>query len=309
MLRYIARRGLNALITLWVMITLTFALMHMVPGGPFTREKKLPESIIQNLNRHYHLDESIIMQYFRYLGDLFHGDLGPSMTKDRTINSMLSTSLPVSLQLGLQALIVALIGGLILGVIAALYHNKWPDNASSVLAVLGTAVPSFVLATLLIQFFAIKLGWFPIARWVSWKYTVLPTLALSFSPMAQITRMMRSNMLDVLNQDYIKTAKAKGLTRFKTIYRHTVRNAILPVITILGPIAATLLTGTFIIEKIFSIPGAGKLLVESISNRDYPLILGSVVVYGAFLVIILFITDVIYTMVDPRIKLAGKGEK
>jgi ABC-type dipeptide/oligopeptide/nickel transport system permease component len=291
-----------------VIITLTFILMHSVPGGPFTQEKKVPPAVLENLNKHYHLDEPVVMQYLRYLGDLLRGDLGPSMVSDsRDVNQMLADTLPVSVQLGLQALIVALAGGIVLGIFAALYHNKIPDYLASLVAILGAAIPSFVLAPLLIQIFAMDLKWLPVATWKTWKHTILPTFSLSLLPLAQITRLMRSNMLEVLSQDYIKTARAKGQTKLRVVLNHTIRNAILPVITILGPIAANLLTGSFIVEKIFSVPGAGKLLVQSISNRDYPLILGTTVIYAVALVVILFITDILYTLIDPRVKLPGKG--
>lgn len=294
------------MLTILVIVTLTFALMHAVPGGPFTSEKPVPAAILENLNRFYHLDEPVWKQYFRYVGSLVQGDLGPSYkSQSRDVNQMLKDAMPVTIQLGLQAFGVAVVGGLFLGITSALYHNKIPDRLASVVAVLGTAVPSFVIATLLIQFFAVDLKWFPVAMWSSMKHTVLPTLALSASPMAQITRLMRSNMLEVLNQDYIKTAKAKGLARLAVIVRHAIRNAILPVITILGPITAHLLTGSFVIEKIFSIPGSGKMLVDGINNRDYSLIMGTTVVYGIILIVILFIVDLLYSIIDPRIKLKG----
>ncbi|WP_166243801.1 ABC transporter permease [Paenibacillus turpanensis] len=306
MTSFIVKRGINALLTILVIITLTFMLMHLVPGGPFTGEKPVPPAVLENLNKYYHLDEPLWKQYLRYVGSLLQGDLGPSYkSQTRDVNQMLADTMPVSIQLGLQALIVAVIGGLFLGIIAALYHNKIPDRFATILAVVGTAVPSFVVATLMIKFLAVELKWFPIAQWKTWKHTVMPTIALAALPMAQVTRLMRSNMLEVLNQDYIKTAKAKGLARVTVIVRHTIRNAILPVVTILGPITANLLTGTFVIEKIFSIPGAGKMIVEGIGNRDYPVIMGTTVVYGVMLVIILFIVDLLYSLIDPRIKLKG----
>lgn len=310
MLRFVLKRGINALLTLWVIVTLTFTLMHLVPGGPFTSEKPVPPAVLENLNKYYHLDEPVVKQYARYLGSLLQGDLGPSYKSDtRDVNQMLADTLPVSVHLGIQALIIAVVGGLLLGILAALNHNKWPDYTASVVAVIGTSVPSFVLATVMIEVFAMKLGWLPIATWKTWKHTIMPSVALAFLPMAQVTRLMRSNMLEVLGQDYIKTAKSKGLTRFQITLRHTIRNAILPVVTILGPIAATLLTGTFVIEHIFAVPGAGKLFVMSIQNRDYPLILGTTVVYGIALVVILFIVDVLYSLIDPRITFSRKGAR
>lgn len=303
---FLIKRGAIALLTIFTIITLTFVLMHSVPGGPFTSEKPVPAAILENLNKFYHLDEPTWKQYFRYLGSLLQGDLGPSYkSQSRDVNQMLADTMPVTIQLGLQALVVAVIGGLFLGITSALYHNKVWDRFATVLAVIGTAVPSFVIATLLIQFLAVDLKWFPVAMWSSMKHTILPTIALSASPMAQITRLMRSNMLDVLGQDYIKTAKAKGLAQVRVTVYHAIRNAILPVITILGPITAHLLTGSFVIEKIFSIPGSGKMLVDGINNRDYSLIMGTTIIYGIFLVVILFIVDLLYSIIDPRIKLRG----
>ncbi|MFC0216238.1 ABC transporter permease [Paenibacillus chartarius] len=308
MLRFIIKRGILALVTIWIIVTITFIIMHAVPGGPFTQERPVPPAVLANLNRAYHLDEPLLMQYARYLGSLLQGDLGPSMVSaTRDVNQMLADTLPVSIQLGLQALIVALIFGLSFGMISAFFHNKLPDRIVSVVAVIGAAVPSFVMAPLLIQVFAMELKWFPVARWETMKHTVLPTVALSFLPLAQITRMMRSSMLEVLQQDYIKTAKSKGLAQARVIMKHTLRNSIMPVITLVGPIAAGLLTGTFAVEKIFSVPGAGKLFVQSIENRDYPLILGTTIIYGSALVVINLLTDILYTIVDPRVKLPGKG--
>jgi ABC-type dipeptide/oligopeptide/nickel transport system permease component len=303
---FLIKRGINAVLTILVIITLTFILMHSVPGGPFTQEKPVPPAILENLNKFYHLDEPVWKQYFRYVGSLLQGDLGPSYkSQSRDVNQMLKEAMPVTVQLGLQALVVAVIGGLFLGITSALYHNRIPDRVATVLAVFGTSVPSFVIATLLIQFLAVQLHWFPVATWASMKHTVLPTLALSASPLAQITRLMRSNMLEVLNQDYIKTAKAKGLPYVRVVVNHAIRNAILPVITILGPITAHLVTGSFVIEKIFSVPGSGKMLVDGINNRDYSLIMGTTVVYGIALVVILFVVDLLYSIIDPRIKLRG----
>lgn len=303
---FLIKRGVNAVLTILVIITLTFILMHSVPGGPFTQEKPVPAAILENLNKFYHLDEPVWKQYFRYVGSLLQGDLGPSYkSQSRDVNQMLKDAMPVTIQLGLQALVVAVVGGLFLGISSSLYHNRIPDRIATVLAVLGTSVPSFVIATLFIQVFAVKLGWFPPATWASWKHTVLPTIALSASPLAQITRLMRSNMLEVLNQDYIKTAKAKGLPYLRVVVNHAIRNAILPVITILGPITAHLVTGSFVIEKIFSVPGSGKMLVDGINNRDYSLIMGTTVVYGIALVVILFVVDLLYSIIDPRIKLRG----
>jgi ABC-type dipeptide/oligopeptide/nickel transport system permease component len=308
-LKYIIKRIGFALLVIWVVITLTFILMHAVPGNPFAKEGRMPPAVYQNLQRHYNLDQPYHIQYFLYLKSLAKFDLGPSMkSTTMTVNDIIKKGFPVSAHLGIQALIVAITFGLILGVIAALKHNKWQDYLSMVLSIIGISVPSFIMATLLINFVAVKWQLLPVATWKSWWHTILPTISLAMLPMAYIARLMRSSMLEVLNQDYIKTARAKGLARNAVILKHAIRNAILPVITILGVITTNMLTGSFIIEKIFGIPGMGEMFVKGISNRDYPVILGSTIFYSALLTILTLFIDIAYKFIDPRIKVSGGSE-
>jgi oligopeptide transport system permease protein len=306
LLKYTLQRLGWALITLWAVVTITFALMHAIPGNPFAKEGKMPPQVYENLQHYYHLDQPLLVQYGHYLVSLLQFNLGPSLKSDvMTVNDMITQGFPVSCYLGLQAVIVAVFFGVVLGTLAALWHNKWPDYASMILAIIGISVPSFILATVLINYLAVEWNLFPAAMWGTWQHTVLPSLSLAMMPMAFIARLMRSSMLEVLSQDYIKTAKAKGLTKGMIILRHAVRNAILPVVTVLGVITANTVTGSFIIEHIFGIPGMGEMFVKGIFDRDYPVILGSTVFYSAILIFLMFLVDIAYTWIDPRIKLTG----
>lgn len=307
-LKYTLKRLGLALVTLWIVITFTFILMHTIPGDPFSREGKMPEAIHQNLLKHYNLDKPLYQQYFIYLKNLAHFDLGPSTSSQfRTVNDYIKDNFPNSAQLGLLALIFSSLVGISLGIIAAIKRNKFADYFSMIVAIIGISVPSFILATILIEVFAVKLHWLPTSGWSSWDNRILPTLSLSMMTLAYIARMMRSSMLDVLGQDYIKTAKAKGLSPRKIIFRHAFRNAIMPVITVLGISAANLVVGSFIIEKIFRIPGLGKHFIQSVSNRDYSVILGTTIFYSIILIGMNFIVDLSYLFIDPRIKIKSKS--
>jgi oligopeptide transport system permease protein len=311
LLKYLSKRLLYMAISLFLIVTATFFLMRMAPGNPFTSEKQLPPEIQANLNAHYGLDQPWYVQYGEYLGKVAQWDFGPSFKyKSRTVNDLISDGFPVSLMLGVEAIFIALSIGVLLGVIAALKHNKWQDYGAMIIAVLGISVPSFIMATVLQYFLALKLGWFPIARWEGIEYSILPALALSSSPMAFIARLTRSSMLEVLSNDYIKTAKAKGLSYGVITIKHTIRNAILPVVSYIGPLSAGIITGSFVIEKIFGIPGLGSHFVLSIANRDYTVIMGVTVFYSIILLVSILLVDIAYGLVDPRIKLAGgkKGE-
>lgn len=309
MFKYILKRLGMAVVTLWAIITITFILMNAVPGDPIRSESKMPPAVYENLKEKYGLNKPYHEQYIIYLSKMVRGDFGISMkSKTQTVNQMINQGFPVSAYLGLQALIVALCFGPVLGVIASLNQNKWPDYLSMVIAILGISVPSFVLGTVLIQFIAAKSGGaIPVAGWTSFKHTILPTIALSMSPLAFIARLMRSSMLEVLNQDYIKTAKAKGLSRGVVVVKHAIRNAILPVISVLGTITTNLVVGSFVIEKLFGIPGLGMYFVSSITNRDYPIIMGTTVFYALVLIIMLLLVDIAYVLIDPRIKLMKEG--
>ncbi|MDA5108941.1 ABC transporter permease [Brevibacillus sp. LEMMJ03] len=308
MSRYLAKRVLMMLLTLWIIVTLTFSLMHAIPGDPFASESdQLPEQILANLRAKYHLDEPLPIQYLLYLKNLITLDLGPSIKSDtRGVNDMIADGFGASAMLGAQAVAIALVFGIVFGIVAALNRGRWLDYAAMALAVLGVAIPSFIMAPLLINFLAIKWPIFPVATWGTWKHTVLPSLALAFGPLAIITRYMRASMIEVMNQNYIRTAEAKGLPTLAIVVRHGIRNAILPVVTFLGPLIASLITGTFVVEKIFAIPGIGKYFVDGIFNRDYPVILGTTLFYSSILIVAIFLIDVAYTLIDPRIKLTGK---
>lgn len=307
MARYILKRLIAMIITLWFIITLTFFLMHSIPGSPFNEERATSEAVQENLEKFYQLDQPLIVQYGNYLKSVVTFDFGPSIKKSsQTVNEMLGRGFPISFELGIVTLVVAILSGITLGVIAALRHNGFIDYLAMTIAVLGISVPNFVLATMLIQQLAVNFPIFPVATWSSTMHMVLPTLALATGPMAIIARLTRSSMLEVLTQDYIRTAKAKGLSPVKIIFKHALRNALLPVVTILGSLAASILTGTFVIEKIFAIPGMGKYFVESINQRDYPVIMGTTVFYSSILIIMLFLVDIAYGILDPRIKLHKK---
>lgn len=309
MLSYIGKRFLAMLITLLVIITLTFTLMHAIPGSPFDKERTTNDTVTRNLEAHYNLDKPLIVQYFTYLKSLLSLDLGPSITHSSdTVNGMIARGFPVSFQLGIVSLLFAVVSGIILGVLAALKHNGVIDYLAMILAVIGISIPNFILATLFIKYIAVELELLPVATWGTWRHVILPALALSSGPLAIIARLTRSNMLEVLTQDYIRTAKAKGLSTFTIVVKHALRNALLPVITLLGTLVAGILTGSFVIEKIFAIPGMGKYFVNGINNRDYPVIMGTTLFYSIFLIIMMFLVDIAYGLIDPRIKLHRKGD-
>lgn len=308
MVKYLLKRLIMSLITLWAVITVTFFLMHSVPGNPFAKEGKMPAVVYENLQKKFGLDKPKSEQYLIYLKNIMKGDFGDSMkSRTETVNDMIKRGFPVSAHIGLQALLIAVVFGPALGALAALYQNKLPDYLSMVLAIMGISVPSFIMGTLFIQFIAKNVSWLPIAGWGTWQHTILPSVALSMMPLAYMARLMRSSMLEVLGQDYIKTARSKGITKAAVIIKHAVRNAILPVISILGTTISNLLVGSFVIEKIFGIPGLGSFFVRSISNRDYTLIMGTTIFYAIVLIALLFIVDIAYMIIDPRIKLTKEG--
>ncbi len=310
MIRFLLRKLLFVLVSLFVLATATFFLMKAIPGDPFMSEKMPSPEIRANLMAYYGLDKPIMVQYVNYIKQVITLDLGVSMKwQGRTVNGIVEGSFGNSLRLGLCAILFAVSAGVTLGTVAALRHRKFLDNLAMIIAVLGVSVPSFVMATLLQFVFAAKLHFFDVAGLNDPFDYVLPTLALSFAPIAFIARLTRSNMLEVMNSDYIKTAKSKGLTGFVITVRHALRNAILPVITYLGPLTTGVITGSVVIEKIFGIPGLGKHFVESVGNRDYTLIMGLTLFYGVILMSARFLTDVAYVFVDPRMKLTGGKEK
>ena len=306
MLKFILKRVVSTVLTLWVVITITFFLMRLMPGGPFDGEKKVPPAVKANLEKKFGLDKSIGQQYVIYLKNLTKGELGPSMRYEgRTVNDVIKASFPTSAKLGLFAVAVALVIGVYMGVVAALNQGKWQDSLCMFLAALGVTVPSFVLATMFIYFFSIKLGWFNALGLNEFKDFILPGIALGGGSMAFIARLGRSTLLDVIRQDYIRVAKAKGLSKKVVIYKHALRNSLIPIVTYVGPLLAGILTGSFVIEGLFGIPGMGKEFVSSINNRDYTTLLGVVIVDATLLIVANFVVDLLYAVIDPRIKIEG----
>ncbi|MBU5292907.1 ABC transporter permease [Anaerosalibacter bizertensis] len=304
MLKYTLKRALMAILTIWVVVTITFFLMNSIPGDPFTDQKKIPPEIMEKLEKKYGLDQPLVVQYGKYLKNILKGDLGDSMKyKNRSVNSIIEEGFPVSFKVGMLAIIFAAVVGITFGTIAGLNRAKFFDFLVIILAVIGVSVPSFVFAALFQYVFGVKLKWFPVARWGTPAHYVMPVLALGIGYVAYIARMMRTSMLDVLNQDYIRTARAKGLSSTQVTWRHTIRNAILPIVTILGVSIAGIVVGSFVIENIFAIPGIGKHFVQSITHQDYTLIMGTTVFYAVILVVMMFLIDIFYGIVDPRIRL------
>ena len=304
MLRYIVKRILLAVVTIWAVATLTFFLMNLVPGGPFLSEKAISPQAQAALEAKYGLDKPMSQRYVNYMTGALHGDFGDSLKqRGRTVMSIMSMKFPVSARVGGISVLVALILGIPLGSIAALKRGKAADSVISVIATCGIAVPSFVICTLLMYFFGVKLGLLPTMGLESAKHYVMPVIALSFYPTAYIMRLMRSSMLDVLGQDYMRTARAKGLAGGKILFKHALRNAILPVVTYVGPMLAYTITGSFVMEKIFVIPGLGGEFIKAINGRDYTLIMGTTIFLATLVIVMNVVVDIIYKLVDPRIKL------
>ena len=291
-------------VTLWIIVTITFFLMKAIPGDPFTDEKTVPKEVLASLNRYYGLDKPLFYQYGNYLKSVIQWKLGPSYKyKARTVNKIIKSSFPISATLGAEALLLSIALGISLGTFAALRQNQWQDFACMFVAIIGISIPSFIMATFLQYMLSMKLGLFPVARWGSLQQTILPAIALATLPTAFIARFTRSNVLEVLQQDYIKTAKSKGLSQLHVLINHVLRNALLPVVTYLGPLIANIFSGSFVIEKIFGIPGLGQWMVNSITNRDYTVIMGTTVFYAIILLVSVFLVDIAYGFMDPRIKI------
>ena len=301
MTRYVIKRVLLAILTVFLISAITFFVMHMVPGGPFNREKALDPATVAALEARYHLDKPLPEQFLLYMGNLLKGDFGVSLKNGRNITDIIKDSFPVSAKLGLMAISLALVCGIIFGSLAALMRNKWPDRLIVFFSTLFTAVPSFVLATLLLLVFAIKLEWFPVWSATEVHYT-LPVIALSAYPMAYTTRLAKTSMLDALSQDYIRTAKAKGVNRWKVIFKHALRNSLIPVITYAGPQIAYIITGSMVVETIFTVGGIGSKFVSAITNRDYTLNMATTIFLATLMVLANLICDLLYKVVDPRIQ-------
>ena len=304
MARYLTKRVLSAIFTIFLVATITFFIMFLVPGGPFLSEKAPNAATLAAMNAKYGLDKPVIVQYKNYMVKLVQGDLGVSVKKvGREITDVIAEKFPVSAKIGGISILIALLLGIPMGATAALNRGKWLDHTLGFVSTLGIAVPSFVVATALMIFFGVSLHILPTYGLSTPLHYILPCFTLSFYPMSYISRLMRSSMLDVLGQDYMRTAKAKGVTRFMMLFKHGLKNAVLPIITYLGPLLAYTLTGSFIVERIFTIPGLGGEFINSIGARDYPMIMGTTIFLAALLVIMNVCVDIAYKVVDPRIQL------
>lgn len=301
MLKYIIKRIILAIVTVLLICIITFFLMNAVPGGPFNREKALSEATIQALNERYNLDKPILVQFGLYMKGIVQGDFGVSLKNGREIKDIIGESFPISCKIGLLAMAVALVCGTVLGSVAALMRNRLPDRIIIFFSTLFTAVPSFILATLLLLIFSIKLGWVQVWSANSTNY-VLPVIALAAYPMAYTTRLSKTSMLDALSQDYIRTARAKGVAKWKVIFKHALRNSLLPVITYAGPQIAYIITGSMVVETVFTIGGIGSKFVSAINNRDYTMIMATTIFLAVLMVCANLICDLLYKVVDPRIK-------
>lgn len=303
MYAFVARRLVSGILVLLVVASFTFVLLQVVPGGPFDKDKKLPPEILANVEAKYRLNDPLWKQYAFYLAGLLQGDLGPSYKyPDRTVNDILKETLPVSAQLGALAFLVSLTLGLAAGIGSAVKPNSALDRAGLFFSTLGISLPNFVLGAGLIWLFALALGLLPAARWEGLSYAILPALTLGAPPAAFLARLTRSSILETANEDYVRTARAKGLPEYRVLLKHILKNSLIPVVTVLGPLAAALITGSFIVEHIFAIPGMGRFFVTAVTNRDYPLIMGVTLVYTAFLVIANMLVDIMYGLLDPRIR-------
>lgn len=305
MIKYILSRFGYMVFTFFLIASLTFFLMQTLPGSPFNDER-LSEAQRIILNERYGLDEPIVIQYFKYLGNILIGDLGVSFQFDgRAVSTIIGERIGVSAILGAQAMGIGILFGGILGIIAAVRHNTFIDYTAMLIAVLGLSIPNFVFAGLLQYWIGVRLQWLPVAFWQGFEYSILPTISLAAFVLATVARYMRSEMLDVLSQDYMATAHAKGLSKWKVIRKHGIRNALIPIITIVGPLTVSLMTGTLVVEQIFSVPGLGEQFVNSILTNDYPVIMGVTLFFSFLFILVIFIVDILYGIVDPRIRLSG----
>lgn len=303
---YILKRIIAGLVTMFFLTTITFFLMHAIPGGPFSpsEQRNVPRSVIEKVEEKFGLNDPLFVQYVNYLKNLAQGDFGFSFKQvDVSVNDLIAQGFPVSAKVGLVAILVALLVGIPLGIISAVKRGKWPDWISMIVATVGISIPNFVIAVLLLFLFAVVLKVLPTYGISSWQHYILPVAGLAFYPIAYIARLMRSSMLEVMRQDYIRTARAKGVHELSVICQHALKNAIIPVVTYIGPLVAILLTGSFVIERIFSIPGIGRDFVTGIADRDYSVILAMTVFFGALIIIANLIVDILYAVIDRRLKI------
>ena len=304
-LKYVLKRVFFMAITLWLIATITFFLMQLLPGTPYTNQERLSPETIAMLNQQVGLDKPVIVQYGIYLSNLLQGDFGISFQfKNQPVAHLLAGRVGPSLQLGLQAIIFGTVIGTILGTISAMKQNTWADTSSTLVAILGRSIPNFVFAVLLQYIFAIRLHVLPIAKWDGFIYTILPTIALAMSPLADSARFIRTEMVEVLHSDYVELARAKGLSRWEIAFKHGLRNSLIPLMTLLGPLAVALMTGSLVVENIFAIPGIGEQFVKSITTNDYPTIMAVTILYSFMLIFVILVVDLLYGLVDQRIRVS-----
>lgn len=306
MTQYIVRRFLGLFPTLFVIITISFFLIRLAPGGPFARERDLPPQVIANLEAKFDLDQPVYMQYIRYMSDVVRGDLGPSMRyQDRDVNFYIFRSLPTSMLLGIVALSIALVLGILTGLLAAVRQNSLWDYAAMSVAVVGISIPLFVIGPILMYVFALRLGWLPTSGWITGpnglRTIIMPAITLCFPFFAYIGRLTRASVIEVLRSDFVRTARAKGMSEPVIMFKHVLKGALLPVVSYLGPAFAGIVTGSVVVESIFRVPGLGRFFVQSAFNRDYTLIMGTVIVFSTILIVMNFVVDIIYSFLDPRI--------
>jgi len=303
MISILVKRFVHGVIVLWAVASLTFILLRLAPGGPFDSERKLPPEIIANLEAKYHLNEPVLEQYSRYLAGMARGDLGPSYKYlDRGVTEIIADTLPTSALLGALAVIFAVLVSFPLGLFAAYYRESVIDRFCLFLATLGISLPNFILGALLIWAVALQLGWLQAGRWDDWSSVILPMVTLGAAPAAYLSALLRSTLIETLGEDFVRTARAKGAREHSVIARHALRNSLIPILTVMGPLTATLLTGSFVVEYVFAIPGMGRFFITAVTDRDYPLIMGVSLVYTAILVSANFAVDLLYGWVDPRIR-------
>ncbi len=308
-IRFISHRLVYMVTTLWVIVTITFFLMNLLPGTPYNNRDKLSPAQLQVLDERYGLNEPLLKRYTTYINNILHGDFGISLQfSDQKVTTLLGSRIGVSIQLGLQAVIFGTLIGIILGIMAAMKHNTWIDTFCSLFAIVGRSAPNFVVGVLLQYIFAVSLSLLPIGLWKDgFSSSILPTLALSISPMADTSRFIRTEMIEVLGSDYIELARAKGMSEFRLVLTHGLRNALIPMVTIIGPLTVSLITGSMVVENIFAIPGIGEQFTKSVLSNDYSTIMAVTILFSALLVVVIFLMDVLYQLIDPRIRVGQKS--
>jgi oligopeptide transport system permease protein len=303
MAAFLLKRFLHGLVVLWVVATLTFVLLRLAPGGPFDRDRKLPPEVMANVEAKFHLDEPLFRQYLRYVFGILQGDFGPSYKYlDRGVNDIIADSLPISAVLGGLAIIFALAISVPAGIIAAYYRDSVTDRLCMFFATLGISVPHFIIGAVLIWLVALQLGWLQAGRWDQWSSAVLPTITLGAAPTAYLSALLRSTLIETLGEDFIRTARAKGVAEWSILLKHALRHSLIPLVTVMGPLTAALVTGSFVVEYVFAIPGMGRFFITAVTDRDYPLIMGVTLLYTVILVCANLLVDLLYGCVDPRIR-------